>query len=56
MTTDKDRVACPVCHKTITVRRDGTLRHHLDPNRPEGPGSPFHAVCEGAGKPWNWQP
>lgn len=48
MTTFETAV-CAECGKTITVRKDGSLRHHRS-DKPEWPGSPFKRVCDGAGR------
>lgn len=28
---DREHATCPTCHKTVTVRRDGDLMAHRDP-------------------------
>lgn len=44
-----ERARCPRCYKTVTVRKDGTLRHHTN-GRPEWPGGPFSQRCDGSGQ------
>lgn len=46
------RAQCPDCYKSVTVRKNGTLRHHTN-GRPEYPGSPFSKRCAGSGKAVN---
>lgn len=36
---------CPECGKRVTVRKDGTLRHHTG-TVPLGPGSRFNKPCK----------
>jgi hypothetical protein len=38
---------CQVCRRLITVKVDGTLRHHTNPNAPRD-WSRFAARCEGS--------
>ena len=40
---------CHHCEKTITLRKDGTFRHHRS-HLPEYPGSVFKKLCPGTGQ------
>ena len=41
-------ITCPRCHKTVTLRKDGTIRHHVN-GIPEYPGAPFSQRCPASG-------
>lgn len=46
--TTAERTTCPLCRKGVTLRKDGTLRHHTN-GTPEFPGAPFTKRCPASG-------
>ena len=42
------KITCPLCQKSVALRKDGTLRHHTN-GIPEFPGAPFSKRCPASG-------